>query len=111
MSITLLLGKVRRCSICSEHLPHGPRPVLQIHSRTRILVVWQAPGRKVHESGVPFADVRGKRLREWLSISSEVFYDSQYVAILPISLYFPGSGKSGDLPPRPECAPVWHEKL
>jgi uracil-DNA glycosylase len=106
MSITLLLGEVRRCSICSEHLPHGPRPVLQIHSRARILVVGQTPGRKVHESGVPFAGTSGKRLREWLTISSEVFYSSQYVAILPIGLCFPGSGKSGDLPPCPECAPV-----
>ncbi len=85
--------------------------MLQIHSRSRILVVGQAPGSKVHESGVPFADASGKRLREWLGIPSEVFHDFQYVAILPIGLCSPGSGKSGGLPPRPECAPVWHEKL
>ena len=111
MSITSLLSEVRRCSICSEHLPHGPRPVFQLHPRARILVVGQAPGRKVHESGVPFADASGKRLREWLGISSEVFYDPQYVAILPMGLCFPGSGKFGDLPPRPECAPAWREKI
>jgi uracil-DNA glycosylase family 4 len=111
MSVTSLLREVRRCSICLEHLPLGPRPVLQLHPRARILVVGQAPGRKVHESGVPFADASGKRLREWLGISSEVFYDPQYVAILPMGFCFPGTGKAGDLPPRPECAPAWREEL
>ena len=110
-SITSLLSEVRRCSICTEHLPLGPRPVLQLHPGARILVAGQAPGRKVHESGVPFTDASGKRLREWLGISSEVFYDPQYVAILPMGFCYPGTGNAGDLPPRPECAPAWREKL
>jgi len=111
MSITSLLKEVRGCSICSEHLPLGPRPVLQLHPRARILVAGQAPGRKVHDSGIPFADASGNRLREWLGLSSEVFYDPQCVAILPMGFCFPGTGKAGDLPPRPECAPAWREKL
>lgn len=111
MLITSLLEEVRSCNICSDHLPLGPRPVLQVHPRARILVVGQAPGRKVHKSGVPFADASGKRLREWLGISSKVFYDPQCVAILPMSFCYPGTGNNGDLPPRPECAPAWREKL
>ena len=111
MSIKSLLKEVRLCSICSEHLPLGPRPVLQLHPRARILVAGQAPGRKVHDSGVPFADASGNRLREWLDLSSEVFYDPQCVAVLPMGFCFPGTGKAGDLPPRPECAPAWREKL
>ena len=110
-SATSLLDEVRRCSICSEHLPLGPRPVLQLHPIARILVAGQAPGRKVHDSGVPFADASGNRLREWLGLSSEVFYDPQCIAILPMGFCFPGTGKTGDLPPRPECAPAWREKL
>ena len=111
MPVTSLLKEVRRCSICSEHLPLGPRPVLQLHPRARILVAGQAPGRKVHDSGIPFADASGNRLREWLGLSSEVFYDPHCVAILPMGFCFPGTGKTGDFPPRPECAPAWREKL
>ena len=85
--------------------------MLQIHTRARILVVGQAQGSKAHESGVPFANASGKRFCEWLGISSEVFYDPQYVAILPMGLYFPGPGKFKDLLLRPECAPTWHEIL
>lgn len=85
--------------------------MLQLHPRARILVAGQAPGRKVHESGVPFADASGDRLRDWLGVSREVFYNPQQVAILPMAFCFPGSGKSGDLPPREECAPAWREKL
>ncbi len=110
-SVTSLLGDVRRRSICSEHLPLGPRPIVQLHPHARILVAGQAPGRKVHESGVPFADASGDRLRQWLGLSPEAFYNPQCVAILPMGFCFPGTSKAGDLPPRPECAPAWREKL
>ena len=106
-----LLEEVRHCTLCAEHLPHGPRPILQLHPKARILVVGQAPGRKVHESGVPFNDASGQRLRAWLGISAEDFYNPQLVAILPMGFCFPGTGKSGDLPPRPECAPAWRAPL
>ena len=89
----------------------GPRPVLQVHPKARILIAGQAPGRKVHESGIPFDDASGNRLREWLDVTREVFYDPQQVAILPMGFCFPGTGKSGDLPPRPECVLAWREKL
>jgi len=106
-----LLGEVRGCAICAKHLPLGPRPVLQLHPDARLLIAGQAPGRKVHESGVPFADASGDRLREWLGLSHEIFYDPQQVAILPMGFCFPGTGKSGDLPPRPECAATWRKPL
>jgi len=110
-SFTSLLAEVRRCTLCAEHLPLGPRPILQLHPRARILVAGQAPGRKVHESGIPFADASGDRLREWLGVSGETFYDPARIAILPMGFCFPGTGKTGDLPPRSECAPAWREKL
>ena len=110
-SVTSLLAEVRRCTICSAHLPLGPRPVLQLHPNARILVAAQAPGRKVHESGVPFTDASGDRLREWLGVTREVFYDPQRIAIVPMGFCFPGTGKAGDNPPRPECAPAWRAKL
>jgi len=110
-SLTSLLSEIRQCTICVEQLPLGARPVLQAHSKSRILIAGQAPGRKVHESGVPFLDASGKRLREWLGISSDIFYDETRVAILPMGFCYPGTGKSGDLPPRPECAPAWRSKL
>lgn len=106
-----LLTKVRACTLCAEHLPLGPRPVVQAHPSARILIVGQAPGRKVHETGLPFNDASGDRLRGWLGMSREVFYDPVQVAILPMGFCFPGTGKSGDLPPRPECAPAWREEL
>jgi uracil-DNA glycosylase len=89
----------------------GPRPVLQLDPKARILIAGQAPGRRVHESGVPFDDPSGDRLREWLGISREVFYDARKVAILPMGFCYPGTGKSGDLPPRPECAEAWRHEL
>ncbi len=110
-SIQTLLGEVRRCTICTKHLPLGPRPVLQLHPQARILIAGQAPGRKVHESGVPFADASGDRLRQWLGVTRDVFYNPRKVAILPMGFCFPGTSKTGDLPPRPECAPAWREKL
>lgn len=110
-SFASLLREVRACTICASHLPHGLRPVLQLHPRARVLVAGQAPGRKVHESGLPFDDASGERLRAWMGVSREVFYDPEKVAILPMGLCFPGTGRSGDLPPRPECAPAWRAQL
>ncbi len=106
-----LLKEVRACTICSEHLAAGPRPVLQMDSRARVLVVGQAPGRKVHASGIPFDDASGDRLRQWMGMDREVFYDSSVLGILPMGFCYPGTGKSGDLPPRPECAPQWRARL
>ena len=111
ISFTSLMTEVRACKICEAQLPLGARPVLQLHPAARILIAGQAPGRKVHDSGVPFDDASGNRLREWLNVSREVFYDPRQVAILPMGFCFPGSGKSGDLPPRPECEPAWRKQL
>ena len=111
ISAASLLAEVRRCTLCAGQLPLGPRPVLQFHPAARILVVGQAPGRKVHESGIPFADASGDRLREWLGLTPGQFYDPHCLAILPMGFCFPGSGKSGDLPPRPDCAPQWRAQL
>ena len=106
-----LLTSVRNCRLCEEFLPLGPRPVVQLHSEARILIAGQAPGRRVHESGVPFDDQSGDRLREWLGISRKDFYDAAKVAVLPMGFCYPGTGKSGDLPPRPECQQAWRRKL
>lgn len=106
-----LLRKVRACDLCAPHLPHGVRPVLQFHPDARILIAGQAPGRKVHESGVPFDDPSGERLRVWMGVSRDDFYDAKKIAILPMGFCYPGTGKSGDLPPRPECAPAWRAPL
>jgi uracil-DNA glycosylase len=110
-SFTALLTDVRACTVCAEHLPMGPRPILQLHPSARILIAGQAPGKKVHESGVPFDDASGERLRSWLGVTREVFYDPKKVAILPMGFCFPGTGTSGDLPPRSECAPAWRQAL
>lgn len=106
-----LLTDVRACTRCAKHLPLGPRPIVQLQASAKILIAGQAPGRKVYETGIPFNDASGDRLRSWLGISREVFYDAQQVAILPMGFCFPGTGKSGDLPPRPECAPTWRAQL
>ncbi|MGD1907869.1 MAG: uracil-DNA glycosylase family protein [Leptolyngbyaceae cyanobacterium] len=111
MPFASLLSDVQACTLCQAHLPLGPRPVLQIHPSARVLIAGQAPGRKVHNSGVPFDDASGDRLRTWLGITREVFYDPEQIAILPMGFCFPGTGKSGDLPPRPECAATWRQPL
>lgn len=110
-SALTLLEQVRACTLCAPHLPLGPRPVLQWHPQARILIAGQAPGRKVHASGVPFDDASGERLRAWLGLGQDVFYDARQVAILPMGFCFPGTGPSGDLPPRPECAATWRAPL
>jgi uracil-DNA glycosylase len=106
-----LLARTRACRQCEQVLPHAPRPVVRASTMARLLIVGQAPGSRVHASGVPWDDASGRRLRDWLGISPEVFYDEGKVAIVPIGLCYPGKGKSGDLPPRRECAPVWHPPL
>jgi uracil-DNA glycosylase len=111
MRLPLLLKEVRSCTICAEHLPEGPRPVLQVDAKARILVVGQAPGRKVHASGVPFDDASGERLRAWMGVDRETFYEAKVVGILPMGFCYPGTGRSGDLPPRRECAPQWRAPL
>jgi len=106
-----LVESVERCRLCEATLPLGPRPVFQIDPRARILIAGQAPGRRVHESGVPFDDPSGDRLRDWMGVSREMFYDASRIAILPMGFCYPGTGKSGDLPPRPECAEAWREEI
>ncbi|WP_305983286.1 uracil-DNA glycosylase family protein [Roseivirga thermotolerans] len=106
-----LLEQIRNCTLCAEHLPLGPRPVIRAHRSSRILVIGQAPGTRVHETGIPWNDPSGKNLRKWMGVTDEQFYDSGLFAIVPMGFCYPGKGKSGDLPPRPECAAEWHERL
>ena len=107
-----LIGEVRACSACADKLPLGPRPIFQASSTATLLIASQAPGTKVHASGIPFSDDSGARLREWTGLSSEQFYDSAEVAIVPMGLCYPGRGSGGgDAPPRPECAPLWRDRL
>lgn len=106
-----LLAEIGACRACSDILPLGPRPVLQLSPTARILVASQAPGTKVHHSGVPFSDPSGERLREWMGVSDEQFYDASRIAIVPMGLCYPGRTESGDAPPRPECAPLWRSRI
>lgn len=106
-----LLAEIRNCTVCAEYLPMGPRPVLNASENSRVLIIGQAPGHKVHLSGIPWKDPSGDRLREWLNVNEDQFYDPDNFAIVPMGFCFPGRGKSGDLPPRPECAPLWHQHL
>lgn len=106
-----LSREIRACTICESALVDGVRPVFQVSETSKILIVGQAPGRKVHETGVPFDDPSGDRLRDWLGVTKEVFYDARQMAIVPMGFCFPGTGKSGDLPPRTECAPAWRKQL
>lgn len=106
-----VINDARACTHCADVLPHAPRPVFQISPSARILIAGQAPGRKVHETGIPFDDASGDRLRTWMAVDRATFYDATMVAILPMGFCYPGTGKSGDLPPRPECAPKWRQAL
>lgn len=110
-TLPALLSDIRACRLCEEHLPHAPHPVVQAGAAARLLIIGQAPGRRVHETGVPWNDASGERLRDWLQLSPELFYDPAHVAIMPTAFCYPGKGKSGDLPPRAECAPTWHPRL
>jgi uracil-DNA glycosylase len=106
-----LLIEVRACKACEAHLPLGPRPVLRATSTARLLIVGQAPGRRVHDTGIPWNDPSGDRLRDWLGLDRAGFYDEHRIAIIPTAFCYPGTGAGGDLPPRPECAPLWHPRL
>lgn len=109
--LATLLTEVRACRLCEAHLPLGPRPVLRADHRARLLIVGQAPGTRVHATGIPWNDPSGDRLRAWLGVDRDAFYDATRIAIIPTGLCYPGRGRSGDLPPRPECAPRWHPQL
>ena len=111
-TLNSLLDEVRACRACADVLPLGPRPVVQISATARILIASQAPGTKVHESGIPFSDASGDRLREWMGVSADEFYDDSSIAILPMGLGYPGRQPGGgDAPPRSECAPLWRGRL
>jgi len=106
-----LLTQIRQCTVCAAHLPLGPRPVLSADPQSRVLLIGQAPGTRVHHTGIPWNDPSGDTLRAWLQMEKEDFYDAQQIAIVPMGFCYPGKGKAGDLPPRPECAPLWHPPL
>ena len=111
ISLKDLLPEIERCRLCENHLPLGARPVLQVNERATILIAGQAPGLKVHKSGIPFDDASGDRLRLWMGVNEEIFYDPTIVSILPMGFCYPGRGKSGDLPPRPECSLTWRKQI
>ena len=111
MRLPVLLQYVRACEVCKPHLPIGPRPLIQISASAKILIIGQAPGRAAHDSGIPWSDRSGDRLRNWLGVDSATFYDETRIALMPMGFCFPGKGVAGDLAPRPECAPLWHDKL
>ncbi len=107
-----LIAEIRACRVCAEALPHEPRPVVQLHAEARVVIVGQAPGTRVHESGVPFTDPSGDRLRDWMGVDWDTFYDPAKVSIAPAGFCFPGlDAKGGDLPPRKECAPLWQARV
>ncbi len=106
-----LLAEIRLCDVCSAQLPLGPRPILQAHPDARVLVAGQAPGRRVHDTGIPWDDPSGVRLREWMGIEEVQFHDRRQVALVPMGFCYPGTGASGDLPPRKECSDLWHQRL
>jgi len=107
----LLLQEIKRCTTCLTDLEHGVNPVVSATSKSKIAIIGQAPGRIVHETGIPWDDKSGERLREWLGVDDQYFYDANIFAIIPMGFCYPGKGKSGDLPPRKECAPLWHSKV
>lgn len=111
MSFDALLREVRQCRLCQDALPLGPKPVFQASPKVRILIVGQAPGRLAHLAGRPFDDPSGERLRAWLGVGRETFYDASRIGLLPMGLCFPGTGKGGDLPPLPACAVTWRSAL
>lgn len=106
-----LLKEIRACEVCKPFLPLGPRPIVAAGARARIAIIGQAPGLKVHETGILWNDASGNELRKWLGVEGPVFYDTSVFALVPMGFCYPGKGRSGDLPPRPECAPLWHKRL
>ncbi|EGR9009675.1 uracil-DNA glycosylase family protein [Vibrio vulnificus] len=111
MPLEPLLTQIRACQVCASALPLGANPVVQANSEAKILIIGQAPGTKVHHTSIPWNDASGNRLRVWLDIEKPTFYDPKQIAIMPMGFCYPGRGQSGDLPPRKECAPLWHEAL
>jgi len=109
--VDLLIDEIKQCTTCANSLINGVNPVFSFSKKSRIAIVGQAPGLAVHKSGIPWHDKSGDRLREWLSVSKEQFYNPDIFAIVPMGFCYPGKGKSGDLPPRKECAPQWHNKI
>lgn len=110
-TLECLFARIRACRLCEAHLPLGPRPVIRGAAQARLLIIGQAPGTRVHASGIPWDDASGARLRDWLGLDPARFYDESRVAIMPMGLCYPGRGRSGDLPPRAECAPLWHPQV
>jgi len=111
MKLSELLVEVRACRKCQSQLPCSPRPILAVATSAKVLIIGQAPGKRVHESGIAWDDPSGRRLREWLGVSREEFYDTSKFAFVPMAFCYPGKGPTGDLPPRPECAETWHADL
>lgn len=106
-----LIKKISKCEVCINHLPFGVNPVVQLHSASKVIIIGQAPGRSVHESGIPWNDKSGVTLRKWMNVTEDIFYTSSCFSIMPMSFCYPGKGVSGDLPPRPECGPLWHPQI
>ncbi|TWI81663.1 uracil-DNA glycosylase [Lacibacter cauensis] len=106
-----LLSNIHNCTVCSKQLPLGAKPVLRFSAKSRIIIIGQAPGIKAHNSGIPWNDASGERLRSWLGVDASTFYDTDKFALIPMGFCYPGKGRSGDNPPRPECAPLWHPQL
>jgi uracil-DNA glycosylase len=106
-----LVAEIRACRVCADRLPHAPRPVVRVRDDARILIAGQAPGRRVHESGLPFDDPSGERLRAWMGVDRETFYDQRNIAVAAMGFCYPGTVAGADLPPRPECAPLWRPRL
>jgi uracil-DNA glycosylase len=111
VDIAALLNQVRACSACAKSLPHAPRPVVQLSAGARLLIIGQAPGSRVHASGIAWDDDSGARLRAWTGIDNGTFHDPTRVAMMPMGFCYPGKGEGADLPPRPECAPLWHDRV
>lgn len=106
-----LLHNIKACTVCKDHLPLGPRPIISAHLDSKIAIIGQAPGLTVHKTGIPWDDPSGRQLRNWLGVTDAVFYDDTKIALIPMGFCYPGRGKTGDLPPRTECAPQWHKPL
>lgn len=110
-TMNILLSEIRKCNICKDFLPNAPKPIIQASKNSKVLIIGQAPGQKVQDSGIPWDDASGNNLRTWLGVDKETFYNEEIFALIPMGFCFPGTGKSGDLPPRPECAPFWHQQI
>lgn len=106
-----IITEARKCTLCAGALPLGPKPLVAGTRRSRLLIIGQAPGQAAHESGIPWNDASGDRLRTWLGLSREQFYDADLVALMPMGFCYPGKGRTGDAPPRPECSPLWHDRI